>query len=664
MKYAYLYLLKVTYFLLLCTTDFVVYLHWKLWKYSLDQHDIVNSSIPTSDVKIESHDGFHHVTATHIKKKSNICEVILENGMRIECADHHLITTPFGYSVPAIDLKKGEYVAVRDNTSKVKLVKKKRYKTFMFDITVASQDHLYYTNDIISHNSIISAIFIVWYLLTNSERNVLLVSQSGNKVKELMSKIEIIIKGLPFYMKPGMITNNVMTKIFDSGCKLVAETTTDKSGASFTIHLLYADEFALVHHSYIKEFYRTIFPTLSSSDISRMIITSTPRGMNKFYEIYNSAIKSENRFNPMRVDWYEVPLSPKDLKERGFSKKEIEKMIADDTVPMRDEKWKSDQVLDLGTEEDFNQEFGNQFLAGNTLLFRHHVLKRLKKLQTKFIHYDIEIFDANDVEYEGCMTWHPQFDIMQIQNKACQFTTTIDLGDGSGGNYTVVNIFQILPMSKSEIDNLKIFTDDKDFFKMVQIGIYRTNIVSLPDVAKMFYHLVTDIFIQDNIKTVLELNHEGNYFRKLVETMYGDENVIEDDHIWVKFKFKMGDEKSQIWKPGLNNQEKIKDYGCKVIKDKVKYNQMVLIEHMTVEESLSFTKNKSGKYESQTGNNDCIMTCVNLTHYYETTDFVEQIEEIINYTGKEFKKELDLRLNRFIDDEDEDDDYADLMEML
>ena len=393
-----------------------------------------------------------------------------------------------------------------------------------------------------------------------------------------------------------------------------------------------------------------------------MIITSTPRGMNKFYEIYDDSIKSKNRFNPIRVDWYEVPLSDKDLSDRGYAREEIDRMYADGKSIGRDDIWKAEQVGDLGSEEDFNQEYGNQFLAGNALLFKSSVLKKLKRYQTKFIHHDIEIFDSVEIMYEELLTWHPKFDIMQIQNKACQFGFSIDLGDGNGGDYSVINIFQILPMSKKEIDAVKIYTEEKDFFKMVQIGMFRSNMVPIPDLAKIFYHLITDIFIQDNCKTVLENNYEGNYFRHLVDTIYGDDNIIEDDHLWVKFKAKKDDEKSKKWKIGLTNNEKTKDYACKVIKDKVKYNQLIPIEYMTVEESLSFAKNKSDKYESQTGNDDAIMTCVNLVHYFEAIDFVDQCEGILPFMGVEFHQELNIKLNRYaVESKEGEDDYTDLL---
>lgn len=629
------YFYKTLFFLVQSLIDLTIYIRKRLWKYNLDEHDIIDSSIPTDNIYVRSDNGSVFVAASHIKKRYKVYRITLENKITLDCADNHLICVGFGYIKQAKDLKVGEPVSTINGSSRVFKVEELGYSSFMFDLTIANQDQLYYTNNILSHNSIITAIFITWYLLFNYDRNVMCVSQNKDKVTELGDKITVVIKNLPFYLKPGIVTNNVMTKVFDSGCKLVLQTTTENTGASFTIHLLYADEFALVSPQFIREFYRTIFPTLSSSKISRMIITSTPRGLNKFYEIYRDAIESKNNFNPIRVDWYEV---------EGH-----------------DEKWKNDQILDLGSEDDFNQEFGNQFLAGNTLLFKTEILKKLKRHQIKFVHQHLEEFSDRTIDYEGLISWHPKFDMANLKNEACRYLLSLDLGDGNGGDFTAIPIFQILPMSKEEIDLMKIFSEEKDFFKLVQVGLFRSNRVPLPELAILFYHLVIDVMIQENVKAVLEMNHEGNYFRSMVESLYGDDNQIEEEHLFVRFKYNMKDEASQATRVGLTRNEGLNDHGTKVIKDKIKYNQIVMLEYMTVEEALSFAKNKSGQYESQTGNDDCVAACINITHYLSTVDYAEQIDELMQFVPKGFLKEINAKLNKPDIDEDDDDDLADLL---
>ena len=142
------------------------------------------------------------------------------------------------------------------------------------------------------------------------------------------------------------------------------------------------------------------------------------------------------------------------------------------------------------------------------------------------------------------------------------------------------------------------------------------------------------------------MNHEGNYFREVASNMYGDNNDIEEEHLYVQFKYNMADERSQAYRTGLNQTEKTKEYACKVIKDKVKYQQMVLIENHTVQEGISFSRNKKGKFESQTGHDDAILTCINTTHFYNTLDFAEQVDEMLEFVPQGFVDEVNKKLNR------------------
>ena len=332
-------------------------------------------------------------------------------------------------------------------------------------------------------------------------------SENGDKVEELVDKIDVIMRELPFFIKPGMRVNNIYTKVYDNGCKLKAQKTTENTGASFTIHLLYCDEFALVNKKYLNAFFRTIYPTLSSSNISKMVITSTARGMNKFYEIYDNAVNGKNDFNPMRTDWWEVPKQDNDgnplLDENG-------------NILYRDEKWKQSQVETLGSEEDFNQEFGNQFDSGSDLLFGSEIMRSMRVMEKKFIPH--EFYSLEDIDfgfdYRRYLTWHPQFRIEELLNQKNQFVVSIDLSDGGGGDYQILNFFQILPMTANEIDRQINAISYKDYFKLVQIGLFRCNSVSIEIFAKFVYHFLAKSIISDNVKLVLETYRDWETDRK------------------------------------------------------------------------------------------------------------------------------------------------------
>jgi hypothetical protein len=491
--------------------------------------------------------------------------------------------------------------------------------------------------------SVTTALFIVWYILTNKDKNIVLCSQNQDKVIDLMEKIRVMIQNLPFHMKPGIVADNVMSMIFDNGITLKAQTTTENSAAGITGHLIYIDEFALINPNFLKQFFRTVFPSLSSSEIAKMIITSTPRGTNKFYELYKAALDGDNRFNPLRTDWYEVPLR-------------VEK---DGTITYRDENWKALQIADLGSEEDFNQEFGNQFLAGSKLLFGTTELKKLKALQTYFVEHEFDQLDDAEVHYRGgILKWHPGFNTEDLQFG--KFVWSIDLAGGGGGDFSVINIFRVLPMSRKEMENVKVYSEEKDFFKLVQIGIWRSNLVEVPDVAKACYHMLTGLFNQENCKAVLERNYEGKLFLNTISEMYGDGNELDVDAVFVQFPIGPVSEKVRV---GITIDEPKRDFSMKVIKDKIKNNQMIIVEYVSVDEAISFYKNKKGKFIGQ-GNDDIFMSCCNLTHVFDTEDYLEIIDDLMEEMPAKFLAILSEKLSRTIVTSQfkEDDDYADLLE--
>lgn len=565
------------------------------------------------------------IVSLSLRNHESIYELQLSNNKKFRCAGEHLLCLNPYNTIYAKDIKPGDSVITYDGIKQIVSVKKKNYRAFMFDMSIDSPDYLYYTDDILSHNSITVAIFIAWYLAVHTNRNILLTSATEVKVKELMKKLSTILKYLPFYLKSGVVENNVMSKEFDDGNRIIAETTTNRTGASFTGHLVYADEFAVVDKKIQEEFYTTLYPTMSSSDESKMIITSTARGIDKFYQIYKDAVDGINYFNPMRTDYFEYP----DAREpSGF----------------RGEIFKKEMIAQLGSEASFNQEFGNQFLSGNTLMLNSSVIRKLTNHRLHFVKHEIGELDENDVEYRGYLEFHPDFDLNELKNPGSAYVISIDLADGVGGDYTMLNFFQILPMNKKEIEKLKIYSDEKDFFKLAQVAIFRSNVLSLEKIAKFLYHMIINVFGTESIKIVLEVNHEGNYFKKLVSTLYGESNEVDEDCLFVHFHFDVTNEETSVLKSGLTNDTKTKEFGRKLMPDKIKANQIIVQEHRTVEESISMTKTKKGKFVCQLNNDDAVLTVINVMHFYQTPDYLDQVDELLESCPDKFKDEIGLKL--------------------
>ena len=490
-----------------------------------------------------------------------------------------------------------DYIKLRDyQTSVLKEYQANRFNVFLAPRQVGK--------------SIMSGVMLVWYLLFNHDKNAMLLANVGATAEELMSKIKEIIRGLPWFLKPGIVVNNVMSLKFDNGCRAIAKTTTKTSAIGFTIHFLYMDEFAHIHPNFIESFFRSTYPTVSSSKVSRIIITSTPNGQNKFWEIYQGAMTSENTFNPIRVDWWQVP--------------------------GRDESWKKDEIANLGSEELFNQEYGNQFLSSSTLLLGSKELQKLKSNETEYVWKEIDAFDDLGLNYRNFF-WHPKFDPNLTDQTGKKYVLSIDLAGGGGGDFTVLNVFKVVPLPKKAIEELDDFEDESDFFGLLQIGVFRDNSIQVEDFKKIAESLIVDVFGSERVKVLLELNYKGEL---LMDKLLNNEDINEETFVYTKHS-----ETARIKKPGIKYSGNNKLKYCENLRQIIRKNRALVNEKKwTISELFSFGMNGRGTYSSQSGHDDVAMTLVNLAALFDSTDFNDLVEDLYDEIDPTYKRMIEKKV--------------------
>lgn len=463
-----------------------------------------------------------------------------------------------------------------------------------------------------SGKTVTSSIFLLWYLLFNYDKNAMILANIGDTATELMDKIKIIMKGLPFFLKPGILVYNVMTMKFDNGCRIMAKTTTKQSSIGFTVHFLYMDEFAHINPNFIGQFFKSVYPTISSSKISRIIITSTPNGMNKFYEIYKSAIDGQNEFNPIRVDWWQVP--------------------------GRDEEWKKKEIANLGSEEDFNQEYGNQFLSSSKLLLDSYTLKKLKKTEVKFVHKELLPFQNSIIDYQNLL-WHPNFDPTNLweegENK--RFVISVDTAAGGGGDYSVVNILKVSPKPLALIEEKKFFEDESDFFSLLQVGVFRSNTIQVEELKVFLEILCAEIFNPEQIKLVVEVDYRGEY---LIEKLLTGEKLFNEMFVYTKHT-----ESSKQLKTGVKVTPKTKEKYCEDLKINTRNSKIIPTDITTIMELSNFGETSKGIYQSQIGNDDIAMTLVNANSIFEYQDFMYLVMDVFDTISEKYKTAINKKLS-------------------
>ena len=554
-----------------------------------------------------------------------------------------------------------------------------------------------------------SALFILHYALFNNEKNILIGANKGETAEEILEKIKEIYISLPFYLKKGIkvLYNRIIR--FENKCRIKALTITATSAIGNSADLVFLDEAAYIPDNIVSAFYKSVLPTMANIKNSKMIIASTPKGQNFFYELWKGANLPKrhadaNPFTPLIVKWHQVPgrnmikirpieekleefnikvddfydhilglYNPNDERDindvkftnldRNFNNGSytIEVLIRENVVIKEDvlqlkynghyisefasvSTWKEDEIKALGSIDSFNQEYDLRFINSANSVLPDYVLERLDRSAVNFEYKKFDILDNKlKWDYEK-LTWITDTDIFdEVNRKNIHGIITVDVSEGLGLDYSIINIFQLRPKSIDLIE--KQYTKyqlDSDFFQLEQIGLFRSNTTSVGELAEILYLLSFEFFDEDKFKIVLELNNHGY---ALVEAMKGcfDSDNNYSSSIWMQYKHRTDSLEKRIGLKVNGNKANIlvKDYQVKMINSDV-----IVHELTTIQEVNSFVKHvtQGGNvtYRADSGGNDDIaMTIVNVCSVFNELPFKEFCEDLLPKmisTNMEYKK--------------------------
>jgi hypothetical protein len=183
---------------------------------------------------------------------------------------------------------------------------------------------------------------LLWYVLFHEDYSIAILAHKLAQSRVILGRLQLAYEALPKWLQQGVVEWNKGNIELENGCKILASATSSSAVRGDTFNLLYLDEFAHVPAHLQEEFYASTYPTVSSGSTTKIIITSTPKGLNKFYKLWVDAEKGKNAFVPFAVHWSEIP--------------------------GRDEEWKQETINNT-SEEQFRQEFETDFIgSSNTLI--------------------------------------------------------------------------------------------------------------------------------------------------------------------------------------------------------------------------------------------------------------------------------------------------------
>ena len=670
--------------------------------------------ISVDSLEVETDTGWEDISSINKTIKYEEYKIETISGKKLKGADNHILfDDKFNEIFIRECVPNKTYIQTKDGVELVTKVKYLNKKRSMYDLSVNSKNHRYYTNDILSHNSQISAIFIVWFICFHNDKVIAMLANKAMIAREIFSRVMESFELLPHFLKPGVRYYNKSTIELDNGSKVVASATSASAIRGMTVHcvetrstnitvrnkktgkvetlsietflknvdmekekiinvsdyevltedgfkefdgikvsysdnnfiirteddfikctnehLLYSidrekflkaseleigdtiktkngssmiidirihkenlkvadllnvkdtssyytnnilshnclflDEVAFISETEWEEFYKSVYPTISAVKDGKIIMVSTPNGLNHYYRLWSDAEKGRNEFKPLRVDWT--------------------------MVPGRDENWKRETIANT-SEEAFAQEQDLEFMGANNALIAPTYLKQIEFCRP-----------IDSRQYEECFYIYKEHDPDGV------YFLSVDVGKGVGRDYSVVSVLRY----------------DKENNKIHQDAIYRSNNIELP----VFPHIIEKIGRQYNdALIIIENNAIGEaVVQKLWDLEY--ENIYSHEEKDGRVR------KNHLG--GIYQTKKTKQVGVRTLKEMIENNALGIYSFETVEELSNFVR-KGQSYEAEKGSTDDIVMTLCTFCFFTTTDW---FNEYINsdLIGNIFQKKLD-----------------------
>ena len=273
--------------------------------------------IDVDDWLVETDSGWEEISDIKQTVPYKIWHLVLANGVELQGADDHIVFDEYLNEVFLKDLKPGDFVMTSAGPVAVSVIAATDREVEMYDIGVNSDNHRYYSNGILSHNTTSAAGYLLWYAMFVPDSTILVAAHKYTGSQEIMQRVRYAYENVPDHIRAGATNYNKGSIEFDNGSRIVSATTTENTGRGMSISLLYSDEFAYVRPTIAVEFWTSISPTLATG--GKAIITSTPnsdedqfallwKGANKCEDAYgNQTELGVNGFKAFRAYWHEHP---------------------------------------------------------------------------------------------------------------------------------------------------------------------------------------------------------------------------------------------------------------------------------------------------------------------------------------------------------------------
>jgi len=241
-----------------------------------------------------------------------------------------------------------------------------------------------------------SVSYLLHYAVFNDSTNIGILANKAATARDLLGRLQTAYENLPKWMQQGIISWNKGSLELENGSKILAASTSASAVRGMSFNILFLDEFAFVPNHIAESFFASVYPTITSGKNTKVIMVSTPHGMNHFYRYWHDAERGRNEYITTDVHWSEVP--------------------------GRDDVWKQQTIANT-SEQQFKVEFECEFLGSINTLINPAILKNMV--------------------YDSPITKNAGLDIYEDPIKEHNYIITVDVARGLGNDYSAFIVFDI-----------------------------------------------------------------------------------------------------------------------------------------------------------------------------------------------------------------------------
>jgi len=238
--------------------------------------------------------------------------------------------------------------------------------------------------------------YLLYYAIFYDSVNIGILANKASTARELLGRLQLAYENLPKWMQHGILVWNKGNVELENGSKILAASTSASAVRGMSFNILFLDEFAFVPNHVAEQFFASVYPTITSGKSTKVIIISTPNGMNHFYKMWEDARRGKNDYVTNEVHWSQVP--------------------------GRDAKWKEETIKNTSPRQ-FAQEFECDFLGSADTLISP------AKLQ--------------NIPFADPIASNAGLDVYERVQKDHEYIVTVDVARGIGGDYSAFIVFDI-----------------------------------------------------------------------------------------------------------------------------------------------------------------------------------------------------------------------------